>query len=88
MTVDNISIEIAEDDLQADINNLYENEMPNGFFKVLRGIQQVIHVKIIWNKGIVDIKRNAETVANINSKKSNWCIGKNGVNNSDKGYFW
>jgi hypothetical protein len=56
MTVDNISIEIAEDDLQADINNLYENEMPNGFFKVLRGIQQVIHVK---------------TVANINSKKSN-----------------
>jgi capping protein alpha len=70
-TVDTIVklIEKAECDLQSKINDLYENEMPNRFFKALRRIQPVTRVKMVWNIGIVDMKRNLESAAIISSNK-------------------
>lgn len=51
----------SENELQASLGALYEEDMPSKFFKALRRVQPVTRVKMVWNIGLIDMKKNLET---------------------------
>jgi hypothetical protein len=62
-TVDSIIKLVAksENELQSHLGGLYEEDLPGKFFKALRRVQPVTRVKMVWNIGVIDMKRNLET---------------------------
>ena len=63
------AFEKAEGQLQAKLSDLYENDIPNRFFKALRRIQPITRVKMNWNLAVVDMKGNLEKAASIAASK-------------------
>lgn len=59
------AFEKAESQLQTKLDDLYENDMPNRFFKALRRITPVTRVKMNWNMAAYGMKQNLESAANI-----------------------
>ena len=63
------ALEKAEGQLQAKLDEFYENDMPTRFFKALRRIQPVTGVKMNWNMALIDMKTNLLKAAEIAGNK-------------------
>jgi len=63
------AFEKAESQLQTKLADLYENEMPNRFFKALRRIQPITGVRMNWNIASIDMKGNLKKAASIVANK-------------------